>query len=113
MKYRFTETADRDVANCLEWSYEKFGYEAAERYAELIIQAVRDLADESGRPGAKFRAEFGLWFYHLRYSRDHVQSPKGKVGSPKHFIVFEASGDQLVIVRVLHDSMDFESHLET
>ena len=109
--YRFADAADRDLEGCLNWSCSTFGSEAAMRYARLIEQAVFDIAADPARPGVQFRSEFGYSFYHLRYSRDRALKESGTVKRPRHFIVFRSEESILTVVRILHESMDFETNL--
>lgn len=86
---------------------------AAVRYARLVEQALRDLAEESHRTGVQFRPEFGFYFYHLRHSRNRVADQEsGTVKKPRHFMVLRVEESMLEVVRILHDSMDFKSSLE-
>lgn len=112
-RIRISEAADRDLGDCLNWSQANFEYEAAVRYAKLIEQAVSDLAEHPDRPGTRFRSEFGYFFYHLRNSRERAQTEFGAVKTPRHFVVYRADDSILEIVRILHESMDFEIHLDT
>ena len=50
--------------------------------------------------------------YHLLYSRDRVPKATGRVGKPRHFLLFRIATDGcLEIGRVLHDSMDLKRHV--
>jgi toxin ParE1/3/4 len=79
----------------------------------LIRQAFADLLDDPARSGVRtepvLQAELGV--YHLRHSRERAAAG-GRVGSPRHYVVFRVvNGDELEIVRLLHDAMDLPSQL--
>jgi toxin ParE1/3/4 len=106
----FTSTARRDIANALRTSRRQFGDAAVKRYGALLAQAYKDLRADPERPGVcAWREENDLRLYHLRHSRRRAA---GRIGAPRHFIVFKADAARILIVRVLHDAMDIESHLE-
>jgi toxin ParE1/3/4 len=45
-------SAEADIREILHWSEEHFGKGAADRYAELIAQALNDLGAEPERAGS-------------------------------------------------------------
>ena len=73
------------------------------------MAAMAELLESPTRRGVRDRADIfpGLKFYHIA-RRDQ----RGR-----HFILFrvlEVKGESLIeVLRVLHDSMDFERHLPT
>lgn len=82
----------------LDDSAEQFGEAARDRYAALIIRAMQDVADDPARLGAKPDPAVDpvALFYHLRHSRDRVVEPSGRVGRPRHVLVYERAGDGAV-----------------
>ena len=52
-RLRIAGPAKRDIGRVLRRSREEFGQEAADRYRALLDQALRDLADDSSRPGVR------------------------------------------------------------
>jgi len=100
-----------DTQKAVEWSEDHFGEAAADRYAELIQQALRDLIDEPKRPGAKARPDLGLhaYIYHLLFSRDRVSGERVK--TPRHFVVYRHVGDTVEFARLLHDSRNLGLHV--
>lgn len=103
--------ARQDIVDILLWSIEKFGAEAAERYRALLIQAIRDIEADPGRPGSKARPELdaGARTYHLASSRINVEGERVK--KPRHFILYRSGSTGLEIARILHDSRDLPRHL--
>ena len=64
-RIRHTLWADGAIERTLAWSLLHYGDEAASRYAALIRQAERDLADDPSRPGTRLLAD-GVIAYSLR-----------------------------------------------
>ena len=107
-------SARHDIREALIWSKERFGQLAAERYRELIKQALRDIVADPERPGAVDRKELarGVRTYHLFFSRERARGPSGIVQKPRHFLVYRRRGENIIdVVRVLHDARDIERHL--
>jgi toxin ParE1/3/4 len=109
---RLSPQAKADIRKILVWSEEHFGHEAALRYQELIIQALRDLEADPGRVGVRQRVDLptGVYSYDLVASRDRVV--KSKVTSPRHIVIFRRlAEDMFEVLRILHDSRDLARHL--
>ena len=49
--------ARSDLREILTWSQAKFGRDAALRYEDLIIQALRDIEADMERPGSQDKSE--------------------------------------------------------
>lgn len=109
---RLSPQAEADLDEMLEWSEAQFGHGAALRYAELVIQAVRDLGADAERPGTKQRPELpqGVYTYHLASSREHV-GVASRVKTPRHFLLYRFTADRVEVLRILHDSRDLAQHL--
>ena len=109
---RLSPQAEADLDECLEWSEEQFGHGAARRYAELVIQALRDLGSDPARPGAKQRPELpqGVYTYHLSSSRERVIAGH-RVKTPRHFLLYRVAAGRAEVLRILHDSRDLGLHL--
>jgi toxin ParE1/3/4 len=110
-----SENARQDIVNVLRWSESNFGARAAGRYRALLLQALRDIAENPNRPGSSARPELkpGIRAYHLRSSRDRISGTSGVVRSPRHFLLYrQRTEDVIEVVRVLHDARDIERHLE-
>lgn len=106
--------AASDIETILAWSHEHFGETARLRYEALLTQAIMDVADGPRRPGSHERPEIapGVLTYHLRHSRDRVARSLGRVGRPRHFLLYrEGAEDRVHIARVLHDSMDLPRYV--
>jgi toxin ParE1/3/4 len=94
-RVEFTPKARLDVDDIWDHSLERFGFEKAEAYLREIQRAVGTVADDPrrGRPCDDVRAGYR----------------KFSVGA--HVLFFRASEKKVVIVRILHQRMDFERHL--
>ena len=109
---RVTGPAKRDIARALSRSARDFGAAARKRYRDLLDQALKDLADDSARPGVKPIDDVrrGYFAYHLKYSTQNA--PKPTVRQPRHLIAFsfDEAGD-IIVARVFHERQMLERHL--
>jgi len=106
--------AEEDLVRILAWSHKHFGEQTRLRYEALLTQAIVDIAEDPERTGSVRREELatGSRTYHLWHSRQRIAKSVGKVGTPRHFLLFRVNSEGLVeIGRVLHDSMDLASNL--
>ncbi len=105
--------AGRDLQEVLRWTVDKFGRDAALRYEDLIIRALRDIEEDSACPGSLERRELypGIRSYHLRFGRNRARSPLGIVKNPRHFFIYRPRGRFIDILRILHDGRDLQRHL--
>jgi toxin ParE1/3/4 len=101
---RLTRSAEQDIADIVHWTVINFGSQQALLYAELIRNAITELANCPSVLGAKPRAELGQNAFTLHVAR---QGNKGR-----HFVIFRTSSLNFVdVLRVLHDSMDLQHHV--
>jgi toxin ParE1/3/4 len=104
----------QDISSILAWTHARFGEQARLRYEALLVQAIVDVAEDPERPGSATREEIATnaRTYHLVHSRDRVAKAIGRVGRPRHFLIYRfTTKDFIEIGRVLHDSMDLLTHL--
>lgn len=76
---------------------------------------MQDIAADAHRVGTMERVILGrpVRLYHLRHARNRARSDVGVVQSPRHLLVYRLALDgTVVILRVLHDSMDLVRHLD-
>jgi toxin ParE1/3/4 len=112
-QYRLTDEARRDIIVILAWSEERHGEKGRLRYDRLIKTALRDLAADPDRRGARERPEIGpgIFTYHLRQSRERARALGGHVRQPRHLILGRRSSPEaFIVLRVLHDAMDVGRH---
>jgi toxin ParE1/3/4 len=107
-----TATARRDLFVLLATSRVRFGEEAQHRYRLLLEQAIADVATDPRRPGVGRLDEMPgeVWVYHSRRAVTRLQ-PAHRVHRPRHVPVFRLRGENLEILRILHDAMDLPRHI--
>lgn len=108
----FTEKALTDLSSIQTWTEENFGLEISQRYDALIENALAQLLESPSRLGVQQHPALSseIHLFHLRFSRNSEK--KRLIQLPRHFIVFRVDHDVLTVLRVLHDSMDLQSHLQ-
>lgn len=114
MNLQTTRLALQDLDDCLLWSLKHFGRPAAERYRRLLEHSIREIANSPDLIGSELREEFGdgVLFYHLRNSRKDVVIGGMVVKKPRHFICYRHDAGTVTILRILHDQMDFDLHIQ-
>ncbi|MHB9797810.1 type II toxin-antitoxin system RelE/ParE family toxin [Pseudomonas sp. MT3] len=105
--------AQTDLIDILRYTHAKFGENARRRYQSLIRTAFVSVAAEPERIGSLDRKQLavGLRSLHLLYCR--AESHNGRVDRPRHVVFYRVGSDQVVeIIRILHDAMEVERHLQ-
>ena len=111
MKWALGVRARLDVRVVLSASGNQFGEAAQRRYRLLLEQAIDDVAANPRRPGVRAAGPEGVWLYHTRHAR--LRTPANlRVSRPRHLIAFTIIGDEVRVLRVLHDAMDLPEHLK-
>ena len=116
-RYRLTASAKADITRLLNESMLRYGRDARDRYAALILAALRRIAKApEGRSTAE-RPDLrpGIRSFHIRHSR--TESREAPVGDPVHVIFYRITESArepglIEIVRVLHDRMEPSRHME-
>jgi toxin ParE1/3/4 len=106
---QITTPALEDLSDIFSWTEDHFGQPARMRYSSLIELASQEILNTPDRLGCKLAYEDAenIYAYHLRYSSSRL--PKtSKVAKPRHFLIFTLAPQKLMVLRVLHDSMDIE-----
>jgi toxin ParE1/3/4 len=106
--YRLSRAAEDDLVDILTWSQDQFGELIQERYQALLFTAFDDIARNPADPLISWKAlkSGRAGIYHISHSKAHVPDPPGKVGDPRHSVVFIQGDDGVVlIVGFIHDSM--------
>lgn len=94
------ELAERDFSGIIDWTAENFGPRQAERYADAILAAIDAIAKNPISSRSRERGEIGSG-----YRSVHVARPG------RHFILYRLEGTNAVlVVRILHDSMELSRH---
>jgi toxin ParE1/3/4 len=101
---RLTQAASGDLDGILDWTTTRFGGLQADHYREQLFNAFAALLREPFGFGTKARDDIlpGLRSAHIRIGG----------GRGRHFIFYRIAQDGgLVVIRLLHDSMELARHL--
>lgn len=93
---RFTEQADTDLYGIYIYTFQTWGDRQADKYSELLREAIHRLAEDPFRPETKDRSDVGQ-----AYRSHHCG---------RHLIFYHIRDEQIEILRILHDSMDVHRH---
>jgi toxin ParE1/3/4 len=95
MSYVLTGRARADLRGIWRYSMERWGRERADRYVREVDRAFATLAADPrrGRPC------------------DEIRPGYRKLRGGAHMIFYRTVGVDIEVVRVLHQSMDFDRHL--
>ncbi|MEM7229324.1 MAG: type II toxin-antitoxin system RelE/ParE family toxin [Planctomycetota bacterium] len=87
--------AASDLIQVWIYSFETWGEAQADRYLRVIETGIRDIARDptTGR------------------NRDAIRPGYWSVRIAHHVVFYTVNNDELRVRRVLHEAMDFESHL--
>lgn len=93
--------ARRDVAEVLRYTRDRWGKAQAREYRDLINAALKAIIVNPGRGKAQSTRP-GVLSYHIKQPGRHA----------RHIVFYRVrSSGVLEIIRLLHDSMDFDRHL--
>jgi len=93
--WRLTKTTVADLREIWTHTQKRWSIEQADKYHNDIIATVADLAAERKR-GRKIEVSTRLYLYY---------------GCGSHNIFFREEKNRIVVVRILHNRMDFKRHL--
>jgi toxin ParE1/3/4 len=95
MMYVLSPRAQADIEGIWDYTMERWGEEQAVRYIRLLQDAIKAVAEKPrrGRPC------------------DYIRAGYRKYPSGSHMIFYRTIAEGIDVVRVLHQSMDFEQHL--
>jgi toxin ParE1/3/4 len=107
-RYRLTEIADADIDGILRYTAQQFGPLQQDRYAELIERAATMVATVPEHPLSRARDELGRGVRSL-----HVERVAKRRGAASHVLFYkiDVRGEGIIILRVLHESMEPIRHL--
>lgn len=112
-QFRLARPAQIDLANILATSANRWSPEGAQRYATILAAAMRQVADDPESPLTRKRADLrsGIRSFHIRYTRRSAGA--AKVRRPVHILYYRVAQEGVIeIVRVLHEKMDPNRHLD-
>jgi len=95
MSYRISEKAIADLEQIWLYTFNKWSKEQADRYYHLIIQEI----------------EFIAAHFHLSRKVNHIRDGYRVTKVKSHLIFLSKAGDFIEVIRIMHESMDVESHL--
>jgi toxin ParE1/3/4 len=107
-RFKISQAAQDDLETILASSEQRWGVDARERYATLLVAAMRKIARDPSGAVTKARDELlpGIRSLHSRFA-----GRRGLVQQPVHVLFFRLNGPEIEIVRVLHERMDPLTHL--
>jgi toxin ParE1/3/4 len=112
-RYRLSPEARADITDILDASERLHGTDARGRYLGLLVAALRRVAaTPMGRAtAARDAIEPGLRSLHIRHCR--TESREAQVHAPVHVLYYRVvDAENVQIVRVMHERMDFSRHME-
>ena len=106
-------SAEADLVDVLIRSEQHFGGAARRRYEALIERGLADIQADPNCVGSADRTELGrgIRSYHLRHCRDRARIEEGVVKEPRHLVLYEFDEVRVVVLRLLHESMDLGRHI--
>ncbi|OKH88612.1 type II toxin-antitoxin system RelE/ParE family toxin [Thalassospira sp. TSL5-1] len=110
--YRLTASAKADIAKVLSESAFRHGQDARSRYADLILAALKRIANAPNGNLTVDRTDLrsDIRCFHIRHSR--FESTEQPFGRPVHVIFYRSTGSGIIeVIRVLHESMDPTRHM--
>ncbi|WP_395943254.1 type II toxin-antitoxin system RelE/ParE family toxin [Brevundimonas sp.] len=105
-KILITAPARRDIERLLVKSRRSFGETAEDRYRSLVLRALTAVRDDPYGPNTRpmALARPGIRSLHLR-------SLPSAVSKPRHRLTYIVDAQTVIVLRVLHDRMDFRAAL--
>lgn len=93
--YTLSGKADDDIERIAEASLQEWGLARAEKYISGLHETFRMLAE----------------FPDLGRDASHIRPSYRKIETASHSVFYRKTKNGVLIVRVLHQRMDFERHL--
>ncbi len=93
--YELSNKAEKDIGGILDYSYREFGEKTALEYY-LSLKGTFELLSEQPQIGRKI---------------EHIRTGYFRHEHARHTIFYSLKEGDILIIRVLHESMDFERHL--
>jgi toxin ParE1/3/4 len=114
LKLKIADQARSDMAHILQWSQDQHGSQAAIKYLQLIKLALQDILIKPDRLGVCLErlSPSSVSIYHLRYSAKRMPKEQ-RVRHLRHILAFRRTAKQLHLLRILHDSMNIQTHLSS
>lgn len=97
-KCHLSEPAKDDLLGIFLYTVKTWGEDQVPVYLDLVEAALQEIAEIPLRNGSKPREDLAPGCRVFR--------------AGKHYVVYRIKGDIVEIARILHESMDFERHVE-
>ena len=94
-EYQLSDKADEDLNDIYSFSHRRFGEATADSYPPALERRFSILAAQPG----------------LGRRIDHVRAGYFRYEHASHSIFYRLTGDGIIVMRVLHRSMDVARHL--
>ncbi|WOE73754.1 type II toxin-antitoxin system RelE/ParE family toxin [Alterisphingorhabdus coralli] len=94
-RLRLTEEADRDLIDIYLYSLKEFGVQQADRYSDTLMQKLETVAENPS---------FGSDYSYIR-------AGLRRYTSVSHAIYYQSLDSGILVLRILHGSMDPARHL--
>lgn len=95
MRFQLTNKASGDLKCIAAYTQMTWGLEQRNEYLSLLDKAFRMIVENSG----------------IGRNCDHIREGYFSLPVGKHLVFYRVEGDTVIIVRVLHQSMDVERQL--
>lgn len=107
-RIHLTRAALDDFRQILLWTNQRFGAAQARSYGQLLTKTIGLLKEGPNIPGTRKRDEIANGLFSLHVARG------GQKG--RHFVIYKAGDNEdeavVIVLRLLHDSMDIPRHFE-
>jgi toxin ParE1/3/4 len=108
-RFKISLPAQDDLDAILASSEQRWGADARDRYAALLVAAMRKIAREPNATATKARDDVmtGVRSLHIRHA-----GRRGLVQRPVHLVFYSVTEADIEVVRVLHERMDPLAQIE-
>ena len=94
-EYRLSRKAEKDIGNIARYTIEQFDTEQARTYRDSMVACFRSLAETPG----------------IGRKVDHIREGYRRFDHRSHVIFYKRDGQNILIIRVLHQRMHAPRHL--
>ena len=94
-KYHLTKKAFEDLSDIWTYTYDNWSEEQADKYYSILISTIKDIVADrlyACRPYPQIGKD--IWGYSIK----------------RHIIFYKKDDDEVLVIRILHCSMDLKSH---
>jgi len=95
--YKLTRKADEDLGEIWDYTEMAWGVEQAEKYLRSIEACLIELA----------------WGKKHGHVRQDIREGRFSYNVGKHVVIYRIDNEGIIVLRVLHGSMDIPRHLES